>query len=391
MNIKAIAPKYKDYILDLRRHFHKYPEASLQEFETSKKIRSELDKLDIPYKISTSTGTGILATIKGGKNGKTIALRSDIDALPITECNFIDYKSKNSGYMHACGHDGHMASLLGAARMLKEIQAELSGTVKLIFQPGEETGNGAKALVTEGFLDGVDSVFGIHLVPDIDCGKISIEGGPRMASSDKFKITVNGKSGHGAKPNLAIDALVVASAIVLNIQSIVSREVDPLEPLVVSVGTFKAGTQYNIIADTAVLEGTTRCFNNEIREKIPHALRRIIQSTAKSYKAEAELEYDFTVPPVVNDYTLALLGRHAVEEILSTDAIAEKMKFLISEDFAEYLQEVPGVFALVGARNPDKDAIYSLHNGRFNIDEDSLQIASTLYAEYAYRYLEKSK
>lgn len=391
MNIKSIAPKYKDYVIELRRHFHKYPEQSLQEFETSKKIRSELDKLGIPYKVSSSTGTGILATIEGGKSGKTIALRADIDALPVTECNLIDYKSKISGYMHACGHDGHMASLLGAARILKDIQAELSGTVKLIFQPGEEAGSGAKTLVTEGFLDGVDSVFGIHLIPDIDCGKISIEGGPRMASSDRFKITVKGKSGHGAKPNLAVDALVVASAIVLNLQSIVSREVDPLEPLVVSVGTMTAGTQYNIIADTAVLHGTTRCFNNEIRKNIPHALKRIIQSTARSYKAEAELEYDFTVPPVINDYTLALIGRHAVEEILSRDAIADKMTFLISEDFSEYLQEVPGVFALVGAKNPEKDAIYSLHNDRFNIDEDALQISSSLYAEYAYEYLENSK
>ena len=389
MDINSIALKYKDYMLDLRRHFHSHPELSFEEYETSKRIKEELDKMGIPY-ISGNNNTSILATIEGYKKGKTIALRTDIDALSITECTTVSYKSQNEGCMHACGHDAHMASILGAAKILKEIQDKLPGTVKIIFQPGEETGQGSKKIIKQGFLDGVDSIFGLHVISDIECGKISIDAGPRMASADKFKITVKGKGGHGARPNQGIDALVVASAIVLNLQSVVSRNIDPLEPAVVSIGTFKSGTQYNIIADNAELLGTSRCFNNDVRKNIPLVMERIIENTAKSYGATAELDYSFAVAPVINDEELAKIGEYAVTTILSKDALLKDTKLLISEDFSQYAEKIPSLFALVGARNEKKDAKYPHHNEKFNVDEDCLLIASALHAQYAYDYLTKT-
>ncbi len=389
MDINSIALKYKDYMIDLRRHFHSHPELSFKEYDTSQRIKEELDDIGIPY-ISGNGNTSIIATIEGYKKGKTIALRTDIDALNVTECTNVSYKSQNEGCMHACGHDAHMASLLGAAKILKEIQNELPGTVKLIFQPGEEMGQGAKKIIEQGFLHGVDSIFGLHVISDIKCGKISIDAGPRMASADSFKITVTGKGCHGAKPNQGVDALLAASAIVLNLQSVVSREIDPLEPAVVSIGTLKAGTQYNIIADNAELLGTARCFNNDVRRKIPLAMKRIIENTAKSYGAEAKLDYSFAVGPVINDDELSKIGESAVTQILSKDALLKDTKLLISEDFSEYTEQIPSVFALVGARNEKKDAKYPHHSEKFNVDEDCLLIASALHAQYAYDYLFKN-
>ena len=389
MDIKEISLKYKDYMLELRRYFHRHPELSFKEYNTSKKIKEELEKMGIPYE-SSDNNTGILATIEGFKKGKTIALRSDIDGLSVTECTNLEYKSENPGCMHACGHDAHMASLLGAARILKDIQKDLPGTVKLIFQPGEEMGKGAQKLIDQGFLDGVDSIFGIHVISDIECGKVSIDAGATMASADKFKIKVKGKGCHGARPNQGVDALVAASAIVLNLQSLVSREIDPLEPVVVTIGTFSSGTQYNIVADSAEMTGTARCFNPEVRKKIPEIMTRIIENTAKSYGGEATLEYDFAVAPVINDDKLSVIGETAVEKILSKDALLKNTKLLISEDFSLYLAKVPGIFALVGARNEEKGAKYPHHNEKFTVDEDCIQISSALHAQYAYDYLNAS-
>lgn len=387
MDVKALSEKYKEYVINLRRHFHSYPEPSLREFKTSEKIKEELNKIGIPY--SSVAGTGIVAVLKGKGKGKTIALRADMDALEICELTDVSYKSKNEGYMHACGHDGHSASLLGAARILNDLKEQINGTVKFIFQPGEETGGGSKLLIKEKVLDEIDEIFGIHVISDIECGKVSIEAGAVMASSDSFKITVNGKGGHGAKPYQAIDALVAASSIVVNLQSLISREIDTLEPAVVSVGTFSSGTSYNIIASQAVLEGTTRCFNNEIRQKIPEAMKRIASHTASAYRATVDINYNFTVPPVINTPASSTLAKSSAEKILSKDAVIDAGKLLIAEDFSEYLELVPGAFAFVGAGNEEKNACYSHHNEKFNIDEDCLQIASSLYAQYALDYLEQ--
>ena len=247
MNVREKCSLAKDYVIEMRRYFHQYPEKSLEEYETSKRIKEELDKMGIPY-ISVAN-TGVIATIEGKNPGKTVALRADMDALSVVEENdSIDYKSKIDGMMHACGHDGHTSMLLGAGKVLNDMKDEINGTVKLFFQPAEEVAQGAKAMIADGALEGVDGVFGIHLWTDLECGKISVEEGPRMAAADIFKIIVKGKGGHGSLPQQGVDAVVVSSAIIMNLQSIVSRETSPLDSVVVSIGALHSGTRFNVIA-----------------------------------------------------------------------------------------------------------------------------------------------
>ncbi|QXM06886.1 M20 family metallopeptidase [Crassaminicella indica] len=386
MNIKELAKQNKQYVIDLRREFHKYPEPSWQEFRTSKRIKEELDKMGIDY-ISVA-GTGIVAVIKGEKNGKTVALRADIDALQVKEANDIPYKSQNEGIMHACGHDGHGAMLLGAAKILNDCKSEINGTVKLFFQPAEELAAGAEKMVQEGVMEGVDGVFGIHLWTDLACGTVSVEEGPRMASADLFKIKVKGKGGHGSLPHQGVDAVVAASAIVMDLQSVVSREISPLESAVVSIGKFQGGTRFNVIADEAVLEGTTRCFNNEIRKEFPKILERIAKNTAASYRAEAEIEYIHGTPATINEAVCSGIAEKSVEKLLGKEGISKMEKVTGGEDFARYLE---GVLAFVGARNEEKQANYPHHHPRFNIDEDALEIGIALYAQFAIDFLNEEK
>ncbi|HAQ41169.1 MAG TPA: amidohydrolase, partial [Clostridiales bacterium] len=291
MKVKEISQKYKQYIIDMRREFHMHPEISMHEERTAARITEELTKMGIPC--VSIAGTGVIGIIKGGHEGKIIALRGDIDALSVTEKNDVPYKSQNKGIMHACGHDAHASMLLGAAAILNDMKDELNGTVKLLFQPGEEVAQGAKRMIEEGALNGVDEIFGMHVSGNIQAGKIAVGSGPRMASADMFKITVKGKGGHGSTPHLGVDALLAASAIVMNLQSIASREVSPMETVVVSVGKLVAGERFNVIPDEAVMEGTTRCFSYELRDRLPEMIKRIAKSTAETYRAEAELEYDF--------------------------------------------------------------------------------------------------
>lgn len=388
MNIKELVDKEKDYVLEMRRDLHMHPELSFEEFRTSKIVKEELDKLSIPY--ITAAGTGVVATIKGGKEGKTIALRADMDALPVQEENEVEYKSINDGKMHACGHDGHTAMLLGAARIFNEIKAEINGTIKLIFQPAEEIASGARAMLEDvNFMDDVDGSFGIHLWSGIDMGKISVEAGPRMAGADKFEITVKGKAGHGSMPQQAIDPVVVGSAIVMNLQSIPSREVSPLDSLVISVCAFNAGNSWNIIPNRAFLEGTTRSFDPELRKELPSIIERVAKNTAAAYRADAEVVYTPGAPPVINDKADSELAAKTVVKILGEDGLTEMIKTTGGEDFACFLEKAPGVLAFVGMRNEAKGSHFAHHNERFNIDEDSLATGTNLYVQYALDYLNR--
>lgn len=383
--INELANKYKEYVINLRREFHMHPELGLQEFRTSARVKEELDKMGISY--IASAGTGVVATIEGSREGKTIALRADMDALQVCEMNDIPYKSQNEGVMHACGHDGHTAMLLGAARVLCEMRDEIEGTIKLVFQPSEESVQGAKLMIEEGILEGVDGAFAIHLWADMPLGRISLEEGPRMASADIFRIIVKGRGGHGSMPHQGVDAVVAASAIVMNLQSIASRETTPMEPTVVSVGTMRAGTRFNVIAKEAVLEGTTRSFNTEIRKSFPVMMERIAKSTAEVYRAEALLEYTFGTAPTINDPECAKLGQGSVEKLFGRDTLMKQEKVTGGEDFAFFLEKVPGAIAFLGARNEDNGAAYPHHHERFNIDEDSLEIGTALYVQYALDFL----
>lgn len=381
-DIKKLGEKYKDYMIEMRRYFHENPEPSREEYNTSQKIKDELDKMGIPY-ISIA-GTGIIGTIKGEHEGKTVALRADMDALQVKECTGLPFASKKEGLMHACGHDGHMASLLGAAKILNEIKNEIKGTVKLFFQPAEEVASGAKQMIEEGALDNVDGVFGIHLWADVELGKISVEAGPRMASTDLFRIKVIGKGGHGSLPHQGVDAVVVSSAIVMNLQSIVSREISPLEPAVVSVGQIKSGSRFNVIAPEAFMDGTTRAFSSEVRGKFHEMIDRIAKNTAAAYRAEASTEYEYLVPVTINDEACSKIAEEAVIKTFGENALVKFPKITGSEDFSYFMEQREGVLCFVGTGT---DKYYPHHHPKFSVHEDSLPIAASMYAAYAVNYL----
>lgn len=383
-NIEMLGKKYSDYMVEMRRYFHENPEPSSEEYNTSAKIKSELDKMGIPY-ISIA-GTGVIGTITGVKPGKTVALRADMDALQVNECTGLPFASKKEGLMHACGHDGHIASLLGAAKILNEIKDEIHGTVKLFFQPAEETAQGAKKMIEEGALEGVDGVFGIHLWADIELGKISVEAGPRMASTDLFRIKVTGKGGHGSLPHQGVDAVVVGSAIVMNLQSIVSREISPLEPAVVSVGQIKSGSRFNVIAPDAFMDGTTRAFSAEVRGKFHSMIDRIAKNTAEAYRATAVTEYEYLVPVTINDERCSKIAEEAVRETFGEEALTKFPKITGSEDFSYFSNEREGVLCFVGTGTEN---YYPHHHPKFAVDERALPISASMYAAYAVNYLKK--
>lgn len=383
-NIQKLGEKYKDYMVEMRRYFHENPEPSTEEYNTSAKIKEELDKMGIPY--VSAAGTGVIGTIQGGKPGKTVALRADMDALQVKECTGLPFASKKEGLMHACGHDGHIASLLGAAKILNEIKDEIQGTVKLFFQPAEETAWGAKKMIEEGALEGVDGVFGIHIWADIELGKISVEAGPRMASTDLFRIKVTGKGGHGSLPHQGVDAVVAGSAIVMNLQSIVSREVSPLETAVVSVGQIKSGSRFNVIAPEAFMDGTTRAFSAEVRGKFHGMIDRIAKNTAAAYRAEAVTEYEYLVPVTINDERCSKIAEEAVRETFGEEALTTFPKITGSEDFSYFSNEREGVLCFVGTGTEN---YYPHHHPKFSVDERALPVAASMYAAYAVNYLKK--
>jgi len=369
----------------LRREFHKNPELSWEEIRTGNRICEELTKLNI--KIKRVAKTGVLGILKGGKSGKTVALRADMDALPIQEANNIPYKSKKGGVMHACGHDGHIAMLLGAAKILSQMRDKIKGTVIFIFQPAEEKAQGASKIIEEGTIKGIDAILGIHLWADLPVGKVSLEPGPRMASTAMFKITIKGKGGHGSRPHQGVDAIMAASAVVMNLQSIVSREISPLDPAVVTIGKFNGGEAWNILCDKVILEGTTRCFNNQIGNKYSTIMERMIKRTANAYRAEGKLKYTILTPVLINDLNLSNISSQALIKNFGEESIVKLEKTMGGEDFALYAQEIPSIFALVGARNEDKGAKYPHHHKNFNIDENALIIGTSLYSQFALDFL----
>ncbi len=385
MDIKEMVYSNRDQIVSWRREFHEYPELTWQENRTGNRVAEELRKMGI--EVRRISKTGVLGILKGVKSSKTVALRADMDALPIVEKTDSPYQSKISGVMHACGHDGHTAMLLGAAKVLSNMKDTLEGTVKFIFQPAEEGGLGALRMREEGVLEEVSAILGIHLWADIPSGMISLEPGPRMASADKFKITVRGKSGHGSMPHQGVDALIAAGAILSDLQSIVSREINPLEPAVVSVGTISGGAGWNVICNEVIMEGTTRSFNPDVRAKLLESIERIVTKTASSYRAEGQLEITYITPPTINHASIAGIFANTVESVFGKEKIVTMEKVMGGEDFAYLNETVPGIMVFLGIRNDEKGIIYPHHHEKFNIDEDSLPIGAILYAQFALDYL----
>jgi amidohydrolase len=389
MKIRELAEKYNDYIIGRRRFYHTIPELSHQEHETTENLAKDLEGMDI--EVTTFPDyTGVIGLIKGGKAGKTVALRADIDALPVKEETGLAFASKYPGKMHACGHDAHMSMLLGAAKILLELKEELEGDVKLIFQGAEETGHGAEYYVKNGYVDDVDAIFGMHIWGTLDAPYFSLEPGARMASMDNFKITVKGSSTHGSSPHLGKDAIVAASSIVMNMQTFVSRMNDPLNPLVVTVGTINGGERFNIIADHVELVGTVRTHSREIRESIEAKLRLIAENTARALGCEAELEYSYLPGPIINEHeNLNRIARDAALKLYGEEGLTEMPKLMGSEDFSYFMEKVPAFYGFIGALNKEKGIVYSNHNEKFTVDEDALKRGSALYAQFAYDFLKE--
>lgn len=388
MNVRELSEKYKEELIALRREFHKNPELGWEEIRTGKRVEEELKKIGI--KVERVAKTGIVGTLKGREGGKVVALRADMDALPIEEANNdIPYKSKNKGVMHACGHDGHTAMLLIAAKVLWELRDQIKGTVKFIFQPAEEPIQGGKMMLDEGVMEGVDAILGIHIWSQLPTGKVSLEPGPRFAAGDRFKITVKGKGSHGAVPHLGVDAIVVASAIVMNLQTVVSREIDPLEPVVVSIGTINGGFNFNVICNEVVLEGTTRSFNQDIQNRFPDRIKRIVDNVASSFNAKAEVDYTIGTLSCINHPAISQIAKAGITKLYGEDVVINFEKTMGGEDFAYFIQTVPGIIVFLGGGNKAKNTTYPHHHEKFNIDEDALPVGTSLYAQFALDFLNK--
>jgi len=372
----------KDYIIEKRRDFHMYPELRYEEYRTSEIVSNELKRLG--YKIFKSAGTGVVGLLNEGKKN-IIALRADMDALPINEENDVPYRSRVDGKMHACGHDAHTAMLLGAARVLSRIKEELNGTIKLIFQPAEEGGLGAKKMVEENVVDDVEAIFGLHVWSDLDSGKIGVREGPMMASADAFKVVIKGMGGHAASPHEAIDPIAIAGSLLNIYQRIVTREIDPLEPAVITVASINAGTTFNVIPEKIEMKGTIRTFNKKVRDYIVKRMEEITIKYSEVLRAEAEfrLVEDY-IPPTINDPDLANFAKEVLKPL---GEIVSPKPTMGAEDFSFYTKKAKGLYIVLGIRNKDKGIIYPHHHPKFNVDEDVLWIGTAIYSILAYKYL----
>lgn len=387
MDIKTEVDQIANYIIRLRKHFHTYPELGMKEYKTSERIREELNRMEIPF-IRVGE-TGVIGIV--GQGTHVIALRADMDALKIQEKNEVAYRSANEGIMHACGHDAHVAALLGAAFILKKYESQLKCTVKLIFQPAEELSLGARMMMDSGNLDDVTEIFGLHIFGDIPVGKISVEEGTRMAASDRFQIRIFGKSGHAGKPHQCIDATLVGAAVVMNLQSIISREFDPIHSAVVTVGHFEAGKQHNVIAGEALLEGTARSFSMEDGNSIEEAVRRIAMSTATGYGAVAQVDYKRSLHPEVrNDQRVTEILKQSAEKVFRHGELITIPRMMLGEDFSIYQQTIPGTFAFVGGGNAALGRAYPNHHECFNIDEKACLNATMLHVAFVMGMNEQS-
>lgn len=389
MDIKEKAENIKDYIIEMRRHFHQNPELSLEEFETTKKIVNELEKMGIEVSTFKDGLTGCIGTIKGAKEGKTLLLRADIDALSVHEKTNLEFVSRVDGKMHACGHDCHAAMLLGVAKILSEMKDKFSGNIKLFFQAAEEIGLGAKLSIEQGVMDNVDACYGVHVTPRFESPKINMQYGERMAVTDVFKLTVEGTSSHGSSPHLGHDAIVASAAIITALQTIVSRINNPLKPAVVTIGTIKGGQRFNIIANEVIMEGNVRTFDEIFRKEIETHIREIAESVAKAHSCTAKLEYRYGTGVVLNkDKNLVDIAQNAVKKLYGEDSLVEMEKITGGEDFSLLMEKAPGIFGYIGTRNtkvPGSEKIN--HHECFTVDEDALIRGTAVAVQFALDYL----
>ena len=387
--IKQIAATIHSKVIKNRRYLHAHPELSFNEYGTSAFIKAKLDEMQIAWK--EMAGTGIVGIIEGKKTSdKVVALRADIDALPITEANGIDYASKNDGVMHACGHDVHTSSLLGVAQILQSIKSKFGGTIKLIFQPGEEQlPGGASIMIKEGVLENPKphAVIGLHVLPSLECGKIAMRKGKQMASMDEINITVRGKGGHGAQPHQNIDPVVISAHIIIALQQIVSRIANPTTPTVLSFGKIIANGAVNIIPDEVYIEGTFRTLDETWRNDAHKRMKKMAEDIAESMGGSCEFIIKRGYPFLVNNDALTESVQNFSQEYLGKENVIEADIWLAAEDFSYYSQNADSCFYLLGVGNKNKKITSALHTPTFNVDEDVLSISTGLMAYIAIRQL----
>lgn len=375
MNFLQEAQSLAPWLTELRRDFHRRPEHGNKEFHTSAYICRALESMGLEPKRLLETA--VTAELQGGRPGPTIALRADMDALPIQEHTDLPYASEVPGMMHACGHDLHMAALLGAARLLSDHREDLCGTVRFLFQPDEELDGGAKRMIEAGCLEGVDWAFGAHVRPELPAGQVGVRYGASYAASNPFKITLRGRAAHGAEPQNGADTIVAGAQIVTALQTLVSRRVSPTESAVLTIGSFHAGSQCNILAGEAVLEGILRTFGEENRKKLTGAMTDLVEGVAAAMDVEAMVDITWGYPGVVNDKAATALVQRAAETLLGTDRVTVLNEpVMTTEDFGFFLQKVPGCFYHIGVGSPAP-----LHSDQFNPDESALPATAALHAQ----------
>lgn len=380
--IKELAKKYAPSFIEVRHHIHAHPELSYQEFETSKFIQQKLTEYHIPFEIKATTG--VIGLIKGKNPDKrVVALRADMDALPIQEENDVSYKSTRPGIMHACGHDVHTSCLLGAAKILSELKEEWEGTVKLIFQPGEERNpGGASLLIKEGVLENPapKSIYALHVHTTLPTGKLSFRGGMVMASADEIYITIKAKGGHAAAPHLTADPILIASHLIIALQQVVSRNNNPLNPSVLSITSFQGGNTTNVIPSEVKLMGTFRAMNEQWRFEAHGLIRKIATELVESMGAAIDLHIDVGYPFVLNDEKLSAAARKKAEAFIGATQVEETELRMGAEDFAYYSHKIPGCFFRLGTYNPAKGMFTGVHTPTFNIDEDAIELGIAMMA-----------
>lgn len=388
IELKQEALREQEYLTALRREFHRHPELGLHEFRTAGRIEEELNRFGIPH--SRVGETGVLGILRGEEGeGGVVALRADIDALPIQETHETDYISAVPGVMHACGHDAHTACLLGAAKLLAAHRAEFAGEIRLLFQPAEEIGQGAKPFVETGVLAGASRVFGLHTAYDLPAGTVGLKPGLNNAAVDHFRIGIHGKAAHVSTPDLGADALYIASQLIIALQALVTRRTSPVEPVVIGVGKLSAGTTYNAVAESAVLEGTTRTVSQEQRFRLRKLVDQAAQNTAAIYGGTADIVWTDFTPPLINDPQVCAEAAEVVKQLGGT-VVTDRALSLGGDNFAEFQLVVPGAYAYLGTGNPElPHTRISNHNGGFDIDESVLPLGAALYAGYALEELRR--
>ena len=390
MNFSVEAASLLPWIQEIRRHIHRYPELSFKEKNTTEYIEKELEKLGIEV-VRFPDYYGLIGILKGKGEGKTLLLRADIDALPVNEENTLDFCSVHKGIMHACGHDCHTAMLLGAAKLLAAHRDQWKGTVKFLFQSGEESGHGSNYYVDHGCLHDVDDAMAIHVMNDIPKGTFNMEAGPRMASCTDFTLTVHGTAAHGSTPHLSHDAIVAASAIIMDIQTLVSREHSPLRPLVVSIGSIRAGSQFNIVADEVVMKGTIRTFDRELLKSMPGRLESLAKGVAEAMGCHVAMDIDTSEPVAINDHEEIRKLAEKAAETLYGDCLSPMKQKMGSEDFSVIMEKVPSVLCFLGYHSEEDGALYPLHSKDFHINDDMLDRGAALFAEFATDFLGKEE